>query len=81
MKSTFLWPYLEKYNIENIYGLAYGIDINEVTYAEQTINKAPEFIDKIIKEINNESINNFVNIMNINKFKNLNNTVENIFYK
>lgn len=81
LKNTFFGPYVEKYNIENIYGLAYGISNEELNYAQSTIHLAPELIEKIIEEINNENLNNFINNLNINKFKSLNNTVENIFYK
>jgi len=80
LKSTFFGPYIEKYNIENIYGLAYGISDKEIKYAEDTIHLAPEYINKIINEINNENLTKFLNNLDINKFKNLNNTIENIFY-
>jgi prefoldin subunit 5 len=67
------YNYLKDHKIDNFYGIAYGLD--DLKYAEETIDKAPEFLKNMINEINDTSINSFVN--DIKNFDQLKNNVQN----
>jgi len=72
-----LWDYIEMNNINNFYGLAYGLD--DVKYAENTLNQGPDFIKKGIDYVNDFYIKSF--LKDINNIENLNNTVINNYGK
>ena len=81
LKTTIFNDYLTDNNIDNIYGFAYGLE--DLPFAEETINKAPDQVKDIINNINNEYLNTFLNDMKNfqnNKEIKFENTVENNYY-
>ena len=78
LKLSIFNEYMIDNNIDNIYGLAYGIE--DLPFAEETINKAPKLVNHIINNINRKYIDIFLDdIENIKKIK-FENTVENNYY-
>ena len=67
------WPYLKENNLDNLYGIAYGID--DIEYAQNTIH----LVKTQWEEIHDFSLKNTVLpfLDDINHFENLENTVEN----
>jgi hypothetical protein len=78
LKLSPLWDYLEKNNINNFYGLAYGLD--DIEYAKKTINKSKELIEESINFTNNKYTKLFLKDLN-NIDDNLKNTVINNYGK
>jgi len=75
LQKTSIWSYLEENNLDNLYGIAYGIE--DLEYAESTLFMAKDQwkdIDNFYKKVH---LKNFV--QDLNKFNNLLNTVENNF--
>ena len=73
LKMTALWPYLKANNLDNIYGIAYGMD--DIEYARKTIHLVKGQWDEIHDFSFQKSILPFLN--DINHFNNLENTIEN----
>ena len=73
LKITAVWPYLKANNLDNIYGIAYGMD--DIDYARQTIHLVKNQWDEIHDFSLKESILPFLD--DINHFENLENTIEN----
>jgi hypothetical protein len=73
LKESAFWEYISENEINNLYGIAYGID--DLPYAEETISKADEFYRKMINDINLKNINSFM--IDINDFENMKNTIKN----
>ena len=73
LKMTAAWPYLKANNLDNIYGIAYGID--DIEYAQNTIH----LVKTQWEEIHDFSLKNTVLpfLDDINHFENLKNTVKN----
>jgi hypothetical protein len=67
--------YMENKGINELYGIAYGID--DLEYARKTIHLAETQLKDIINYGNN-SINSFIS--DIQNFKNMTNTINNNFY-
>ena len=61
LKETALWGYLEANNLDNIYGIAYGID--DIEYAQNTIQYATEQINDIIN-YSNKTVDSFIKDIN-----------------
>lgn len=76
LKQTALWTYMEAHNINDLYGVAYGIE--ELNYAESTINKAQTQWLNIINYYKGYSIKKIIN--DFNNFEKQLNTVENNFF-
>ncbi len=74
-RTTIIARYLEENN-EDLYGIAYGNSIEEISFASTTIDKVKEQWEKILNYISID-IENFVKDININ---NNNNIIKNIFY-
>jgi hypothetical protein len=75
LQKTAVWSYLEENNLDNLYGIAYGIE--DLEYAESTLFMVKDQwkdIDNFYKKVH---LKNFV--QDLNKFNNLLNTVENNF--
>ena len=76
LKQTVLWTYMEANNVTDLYGFAYGIE--ELNYAESTINQAQNQWLNIINYYKEYSVKKI--ITDLNNFEKLLNTVENNFY-
>jgi hypothetical protein len=72
LHTTYYSPYLIDRNLENIYGIAYGME--DVEYAENSIHLAYEQI-KDMEQYFMETIHLFIN--DIQNFENMQNTLEN----
>ena len=70
---TAAWPYLKANNLENIYGIAYGMD--DIEYARKTINLVKDQWDEIHNFLLKKTILPFLD--DINNYEKLENTVEN----
>jgi len=73
LKMTATWPYLKENNLENLYGIAYGMD--DIEYARNTIHLVKNQWDEIQDFSLKKSILPFLD--DINHYENLENTVEN----
>jgi hypothetical protein len=73
LKMTAAWPYLKVKHLDNLYGIAYGM--NDIEYARNTIHLVKKQWDEIIEFSLNQSILPFLD--DINHLENLENTVEN----
>jgi hypothetical protein len=80
LNTTIFYEYMKDNNINDIYGLAYGIE--DISYAEETISKAPKLINDIINNINNNYINLFLDDIEkiLKKEITFENTVKNNYY-
>jgi hypothetical protein len=58
LNTTIFSDYMKYNNINNIYGLAYGIE--DLSFAEETISKAPKLVNDVINSINNKYIELFL---------------------
>ena len=76
LHTTFYSFYLEHKKLDNIYGIAYGIE--DVTYAENTIHLAYEQIKDIENCFIEKSVQPFVN--DIQNFEKMQNTISNNYY-
>lgn len=76
LKQTALWTYMESNNIIDLYGVAYGIE--ELNYAESTINLAQNQWIDIINYYKEYSMKKLIG--DLNNFDKLLNTVENNFF-
>ena len=73
LKMTAVWSYLKANNLDNLYGIAYGID--DIEYARETIHLVKNQWDEIHDFSLKKSILPFLD--DINNFENLENTIEN----
>jgi hypothetical protein len=79
MKTTPFWDYIENNNLNNFYGLAYGID--DLEFAKSTLHLADNFIRSAIDSINNKYVNLFIqDLKDFNQPCKLINTVQNNFF-
>jgi len=75
LKNTVVWPYLKDNNLDNLYGIAYGVfDLN---YAKKTIHLAKEQWYNINKYNIEKFVKPFIN--NIENFDKMENTIKNNF--
>ena len=70
---TAAWPYLKANNLDNIYGIAYGM--NDIEYARHTIHLVKNQWNEIHDFSLKKSILPFLD--DINNYEKLENTVEN----
>jgi len=75
LKMTAIYPYLKYNNLDNLYGIAYGID--DIKYAEDTMHLVEEQWKDINKYYEEFQVKPF--IKDINNFEDNQNTVENNF--
>lgn len=79
MKTTPFWDYMETNNINNFYGLAYGIE--DLEFAKSTLHLADNFIRSAIDNINNKYVNSFIqDLKDFDQPHKLKNTVQNNYY-
>ncbi len=86
LKKTIYWDYLEKNNINNMYGIAWGKE--DIEYARSTLHLLPELMNNIKKYIDNtgtqtflKDLDKYLNLENSNLENcNLENTVHNNYY-
>jgi hypothetical protein len=76
-KKTAVYEYMKSNNITQLYGIAYGNSIEEIEFADKTINLVKKQWDDILK-FNLQTIENFRN--DINNFEKMNNTINNNFF-
>jgi hypothetical protein len=76
LKKTACYPYIKYNNLDNLYGIAYGVD--DIPWATQTIGLVKKQWDDIIEFNINNYLKSFINDLdNINIYPQLN-TIENI---
>lgn len=78
IKMTGIAEYFDKINKYDLYGVAYGNSIEEISFAENTIDLATEQWTQILKYYEETHINKFIE--DINNFENMQNTILNNFY-
>jgi hypothetical protein len=78
LKISLFNEYMEDNNIDDIYGLAYGIE--DLPFAEETISKAPKLVNDVINNINTKYINLFLEDVENTKEIKFENTVNNNYY-
>ena len=81
LKTSIFWDYLEKNNINNMYGIAWGKE--DIEYARSTLHLLPELMNNIKKDIDNNGTKTF--LKDLDKYLNLRNcnfenTVQNNYY-
>jgi len=76
LKKTACYPYIKYNNLDNLYGIAYGVD--DIPWATQTIGLVKKQWDDIIEFNINNYLKSFINDLdNINIYPQIN-TIENI---
>ena len=76
LKTTALWPFLQENNLDNLYGIAYGV--YDIQYAKDTLHLVKKQWEDIINFNINKYLISFINdICNFNDNKN---TIENVYY-
>jgi hypothetical protein len=78
LSSSIFNEYMKDNNIDDIYGLAYGIE--DLSFAEETISKAPKLVNDVINSINNKYIELFLDDIENKKEIKFENTVDNNYY-
>jgi len=78
LKTTAAAEYLKRKELDNLYGIAYGVDQSEILNAFNTLHLVKEQWDDILKFNIETSVIPFLN--NINNFENMENTVQNNYY-
>ena len=77
LHMTAISEYLEYKKIDNIYGFAYGIE--DINWAIQTIHLVKEQFDDFLLYCKQKAIKTFIE--DVNNFDNMQNTIENVYYK
>jgi hypothetical protein len=76
LQKTFAAEYMKHKGIDNLYGIAYGIE--DLEYAENTIHLMKEQLDDIINFCIEKTIIPFIN--DIQNFENMENTIQNNYF-
>ena len=79
LKITAAYPYLKENNLDNLYGIAYGV--NDIEYAKSTIHLVKQQWDDIISFTKTKYLNEFINDINNFDSDSYKNRIENIFFK
>jgi len=63
-KITGLYEYMKENNVDDIYGLAYGLNSEEIFYAKNTVHMAKQQIDDVQKWMKEKYVSKFINDIN-----------------
>jgi len=78
LQSSIFNEYMKDNKIDDIYGLAYGIE--DLPFAEETISKAPKLVNDVINNINSKYIDLFLEDIENKREIKFENTVNNNYY-
>lgn len=76
LKTLYVYPYLLYKNLDNLYGVAYGMD--DIKWAQDTIHLVKHQWEDIISFYKNMHVKSFVN--DINNYEKMINTIENNYF-